>query len=219
MRLPKDPRARRVLEDYLAYFEHGEVPPLALQAENLDFRGAVLDGLNLQSAALHGAQLDGVSLRHADLDAARLWGASLREADLTGAEIGKAEFYGIDATGATFDDLLYARRAEFEYHASLRGARFRRAHLSSISFIGADLTGADFSNAILLRTSFLEARLHGASFEGASGTIIDSGAYVDDGADARLLPAEELAKWMMAHGATDVTVYYSPLVRSGRDGD
>jgi uncharacterized protein YjbI with pentapeptide repeats len=209
MRLPDDPTARQVLQEYLENFE-GDRMPWVLQAKDLDFRGAVLDGVNLQSAALHGACLDGVSLRNADLDAARLWSASLREADLTGAEIVKAQFYGADATGATFDDLVYAARAEFD-HASLREATFRRCQLTSVSFLGANLTRADFTNAILLRTSFLEARLHRASFQGASGTIRDSGAYVEEGADAPLLPAGDVARWMTTHGATEVTVFISPL--------
>ncbi|MBW3575936.1 MAG: pentapeptide repeat-containing protein, partial [Actinobacteria bacterium] len=168
------------------------------------------DGCNLQSAQLYGACLDGVSLRHADLDAARLGGASLREADLTAALIVKAQFHEADATGATFDDLVYAGRAEF-YGACLRGARFRRAHLSEVSFIDADLTGADFTNAVLLRTSFHDAHVHGASFEGASGSILDSGAYVEEGDDAPLVSAAELARWMEARGATGVSVFISPL--------
>lgn len=212
MRLPDDPRARRVLEEYLERYERGGVSR-ALEAENLDFRGAVLDGVKLHSAALHGAQLDGVSLRHTNLDAARLWGASLRGADLTGALIVKAEFDGSDATGAIFDDLVYTSRAEFD-DTCLRGARFRRTRLAEVSFMRADLSGADFAQARLLLTDFLRAHLHGASFEGASGSIYDVGAYVEDGPDAPLLSPEDLAKWMMAAGATDVTVFYSPLLQS-----
>jgi uncharacterized protein YjbI with pentapeptide repeats len=107
MRLPDDPRARQVLQEYLEAFD-GDRMPWVLQAKDLDFRGAVLDGVNLQSAALHGACLDGVSLRNADVAGARLWSASLREADLTGAEIVKAQFHETDSTGAIFDDLVYA---------------------------------------------------------------------------------------------------------------
>jgi uncharacterized protein YjbI with pentapeptide repeats len=210
MRFPDDARARQVLQEYLEAFD-GDRMPWVLQAKDLDFRGAVLDGVNLQSAALHGACLDGVSLRNADLAGARLWSASLREADLTGAEIVKAQFYGADATGATFDDLVYAARAEFD-HASLQGASFRRGQLTSVSFVGANLNRADFTHAMLLRTSFLEARLHRASFQDASGTIRESGAYVEEAADAPLLSADELARWMMTRGATDVTVFVSPLM-------
>ncbi len=210
MRLPDDPRARRVLEEYLRRYERGGVPR-ALEAENLDLRGAVLDGLKLHSAALHGAQLDGVSLRHTNLDAARLWGASLRGADLTGALIVKAEFDGSDATGAIFDDLVYTSRAEFD-DTCLRGARFRRARLAEVSFMRADLSGADFTQATLLVTDFLQARLHGACFEGASGSIYDVGAYVEDGRGAPLLSPEDLAQWMMAAGATEITVFDAPLL-------
>jgi hypothetical protein len=210
MRLPDDPTARQVLQEYLENFE-GDRMPWVLQAEGLDFRGAVLDGVNMQSAALHGACLDGVSLRNADLAGARLWSASLREADLTGAEIVKAQFYGADATGATFDDLVYAARAEFD-HASLSEATFRRAQLTSASFYDADLTCANFAGATFLHSDFLDARLHGASFEGASGTIIDRGAYVEEGPDAPLLPAGEVARWMMTRGATEVTVFISRLM-------
>jgi hypothetical protein len=171
-------------------------------------RGAVLDGLELQAAELYGACLDGVSLRNADLAGARLWSASLREADLTGAEIVKAQFHETDSTGAIFDDLVYAGRAEF-YGACLRGAQFRRAHLSEVSFLDADLTESDFANATLLRTSFHDAHLHGASFEEVGGTILDAGAYVEDGPNAPLLPAHEWARWMMTRGATEVSVFIS----------
>ncbi|MBW3615850.1 MAG: pentapeptide repeat-containing protein, partial [Actinobacteria bacterium] len=71
MRLPDDPRTRRILGEYLEHCERGTLSWRALEADDLDFRGAVLDGVNLQSAMLYGACLDGVSLRHADLDAAR----------------------------------------------------------------------------------------------------------------------------------------------------
>jgi uncharacterized protein YjbI with pentapeptide repeats len=210
MRLPDDPRARQVLQEYLSHYERGIVPS-ALEVTDLDLRGAVLDGLELQAAELYGACLDGVSLRNADLAGARLWSASLREADLTGAEIVKAQFYGADATGAIFDDLVYAGRAEFD-DARLRGARFRNANLSEVSFTDADLTEADFAGAVFLRPDFLDARLRGASFEGVSGIILDGGAYVEEGADAPLLPAGELARWMTTRGATEVTVFVSRLM-------
>ncbi|MBW3562714.1 MAG: pentapeptide repeat-containing protein [Actinobacteria bacterium] len=88
MKLPDDPRARRILGEYLEHFETGTVPWRALDAVDLDFRGAVLDGVNLQSADLYGACLDGVSLRHADLDAAA---EALRERseeqELSGAQM------------------------------------------------------------------------------------------------------------------------------------
>jgi uncharacterized protein YjbI with pentapeptide repeats len=136
MRLPDDRRARQVLQEYLSHYERGIVPS-ALEATDLDLRGAVLDGLELQAAELYGACLDGVSLRNVDLAGARLWSASLREADLTGAEIVKAQFHETDSTGAIFNDLVYAGRAEF-YGAWLRGAQFLRAHLSEVSFLDAD---------------------------------------------------------------------------------
>jgi uncharacterized protein YjbI with pentapeptide repeats len=212
MRLPDDPRARQVLQEYLEAFD-GDHMPWVLQAEDLDFRGAVLDGVNLQSAALHGACLDGVSLRHADLAGARLWSASLRGADLTGAEIVKAEFYGVDARGATFDELVYAGRAEFD-DARLRVARFRNANLSEVSFTDADLTEADFTGAILFQNDFLRARLHGATFEHANGTILDRGAYIEDRADAPLVSTDQLVRWMVERGASEVNVFPSVPWRS-----
>jgi uncharacterized protein YjbI with pentapeptide repeats len=214
MRLPDDLRARQVLQEYLSHYERGIVPS-ALEATDLDLRGAVLDGLELQAAELYGACLDGVSLRHADLAGARLWSASLRGADLTGAEIVKAEFYGADARGATFDELVYAGRAEFD-DARLRGARFRNANLSEVSFSDADLTEADFTGAILFQNDFLRARLHGATFEHANGTILDRGAYIEDRADAPLVSADQLVRWMVERGASEMKVFPSVPWRSDR---
>jgi hypothetical protein len=92
----------------------------ASELEEVDLRGADLDGLHIPRLCLARSNLDDASLVGAKLGDATLAGATLRRADLTGADLRAANLTGADLDGAV-----------------LRGA-----DLSHAQVVDARLTGA-----------------------------------------------------------------------------
>ena len=88
--------------------------------------------------------------------------ANLRQATLIGFKPSRYCTYlkGADFRQATLSDI------SFEC-AELMGANFSNLNLNSVNFKDAKLTGADFSNCSLRGANFYGAILHGANFKGA----------------------------------------------------
>lgn len=141
----------------------------------LDLRGAYLQGAGLGSANLSGTDLEGAdmtgaSFSTADLTNARMVSAcmhraSLLNTDLTGARFLSADLSYINAQGAGFSGAI------------LSGANMSHAALQwtdlSVARIGtADLTGASLRDANLSGASFGKATRVTASDPPVSETII-----------------------------------------------
>jgi hypothetical protein len=164
-RWPDDADARRALDEYLrAPAEAAEI----FHGIEMDFRGAVLDGIGLDSAWLNGARLDDVRLRAADLRGARLDGASLRRADLSGALLTRAVLDHADARDAVLDGATLVRAEA--YRTDLRGARLRRTRWAS-ALLGCDLRGVDLTEAEFDETAMRGCRIGEAALIGARGTV------------------------------------------------
>ena len=95
--------------------------------QDVDLRGANLQGANLQDVDLRGAYLRGANLQDVDLRGANLQGAYLRGANLQDVDLRGANLQGANLREANLqdDDLLFA---------NLQGANLRDANLR-----GADL--------------------------------------------------------------------------------
>lgn len=149
-----------------------------------DLAGRDLSGRELSRVTLVGAKLDGANLAGATLSGAvlleaSLVGADLREADLREAELGRAVLQGAKLDGAQLADatLAMAHAPDTSFiGALLDGVDASSADLSRACFDGASLTGADLT----------EARLEGASLEGAKMedvrlySVVGFGIVADD---------------------------------------
>ncbi|MEF2549303.1 pentapeptide repeat-containing protein [Aurantimonas sp. E1-2-R+4] len=162
-----------------------------------DFRGAVLDSLDLRrtnfaNARLQGASLFGARLQGASLEYARLQGASLEYARLQGASLDRAWLQGAS--------LEYAQlQAASLFGARLQGASLEYAQLQGASLGGARLQGASLVDAQLQAASLFGARLPGASLEYAQlqGALLFGaqlqGASLDE---AQLQGASLFGAWL-----------------------
>jgi hypothetical protein len=204
---PAAPDARAALAEYLDAL--GPDPlrvTTALVGDFLDFTGADLSGLELNSAGLFGANLDGVRLVGANLNRATLNGARLNGADLTSAVLFRADAPECEARGAVL------RRADL-VHADLGGADLREtdlreAELTAAYAARADLRGADLRGCsfgpVERPASLRLSRLAGCRMAGASGHVAGP---VDVGADeSRLLDGPDLLDWFRSLDAPDVRV-------------
>ncbi|WP_010476899.1 pentapeptide repeat-containing protein [Thermococcus zilligii] len=115
-----------------------------------NFRGAKLEGEDLEEAYLSEASLESADLRGANLVRADLSDANLSEANLDWALLYEANLSGAKAKRANFT------------HADLRNA-----DLSGASLIGANLSLANLENANLARADLRGAELYGANLNGA----------------------------------------------------
>jgi hypothetical protein len=88
--------------------------------DQVDLRGADLDGLHIPRLSLANSNLDGASLIGAKLGDATLEGTTLRTADLTNADLRTANLTGADLDGAL-----------------LRGADLSHARLENARLMGA----------------------------------------------------------------------------------
>lgn len=144
----------------LDLFSERPVAPLArVELAGVDLRGAIIDGLYLQSATFERGCLAGASLDGTDLRGATFAGAGLDSASFIRAKLDSAAFVGARGTGVHFDrsDL---RMADF-MEAELRGADFLNAHLQCARFGNAILDSAAFAFADLSWAYFGGASLHG----------------------------------------------------------
>jgi uncharacterized protein YjbI with pentapeptide repeats len=208
LRWPDDPAVRRTLEGYLDNLPaDSQTVKTMLNAEDLDFTGSDLSGLDLSEAILSGANLVGVRLAGADLSRAWLIGTVLRDADLSGCNLRKVQGRACDAQ----DSILRGadlERSEFE-DADLRRADFREARFGRALLTGADLRGADLRQCILgqigYATGFTEARLADCLVEGANGMV---DGPIDVGTDSpRFLDGTDLQQWFADRGAPLVEVW------------
>ncbi|MDP1915476.1 MAG: pentapeptide repeat-containing protein [Myxococcales bacterium] len=122
--------------------EHGT--QLNLKFGNLT--GLILDGAQLDAAAMPGVLAEQVGFR----------GATLRFALLTDARLTGADF-----SGATLDGADFSR-------ASLRNVNFSNAVGADVDFENCDLRGADFTNAAMQRP-----KLKGAQLDGVKGLAVE----------------------------------------------
>ncbi len=132
--------------------------------DEIDLRGADLNGKNLKGANLYRANLLGAkfamaNLSWADLSLADLSWANLSGADLIRANLWKADLHGADLT-----------------KADLSGA-----DLSKASITITDLSAADLSRASLVEATFVRTKLTGCRIYGISAW----GLKMDDKTEQR----------------------------------
>lgn len=156
-----------------------------LDLSNIDIRGAILIGANLQRAILSKANLQGTDLRDAklqgadltkaNLQRAKLWRAELEKAKLQGANLEQAVLNGAELQGARLDhaNLRYAylwyvnlQQARLD-NTNLEGAILNEAELQGARLDGANLKGAFFNRADLEGVSLEVAYLEGADLSEA----------------------------------------------------
>lgn len=76
---------------------------MLIDRQNIDLRGAILDGANLRGLNLRGVMLARAQMNGADLTGARLEGADLRKTVLIGADMEEAWFSGADLREARLE--------------------------------------------------------------------------------------------------------------------
>ena len=103
--------------------------------------GAKLQNAKLQRANLTGANLQNAKLQRAELQDAKLQRADLKSANLQNAELEESDLQGADLKSADLQgaDLAFANLQE----AELRRSKLQRADLQEVNLQGADLTFAD----------------------------------------------------------------------------
>ena len=163
--------------------------------QNVDLRGANLEGADLGDADLSSAKLAGANLRNADLSGADLCYAIMENAMLEYANLRHAKMQRTDLSNANLTDAclidanlhiailfktvlvrakltnantegVYVRNANFD-GAELIGANLRDCDLNHSNLRDAVLFAADLQNASLIGTDLEGADLRGAYMEGA----------------------------------------------------
>jgi uncharacterized protein YjbI with pentapeptide repeats len=114
-----------------------------LVAEDIDFTGMALAGINLMDAELPGADFSGTCLRDADLSGGNFGSARFADCDLSAAWLVKTNLDHARLDRARLVGTKLCRASLIE--ASLHDARLDQADLS-----GADLEGADFGHASVI---------------------------------------------------------------------
>ncbi|MFE2415179.1 pentapeptide repeat-containing protein [Kitasatospora sp. NPDC059408] len=170
----------------------------ALEAIELDLRGANLSGGDFTSAWFTYAVLAGVSLAGAEL-----WRANLENADLTGANLTRASLVKASLDEATLRsacldgaDLTSAS----VYGVDAREATFRNAEFPGASLLRVDLRGADLSDATMANTSFKVRVDDHTVLRGLSGTL-SGPVTVVTGDTEQELDGVALEKWLSERGA------------------
>ena len=135
--------------------------------EQVQFRGAKLDGADMSQAVLKEgnfirARMDHVKLRAAELTDANFYGAAGKNVLFEGALLARANFKETSFLEVYFENAV-AFDANFE-KAQLLGANFMSADLRNANFKGANLTAANFRSANLEGANFKDAILDGANF-------------------------------------------------------
>lgn len=135
--------------------------------EQVQFRGAKLNGADMSQAVLKEgnfirATMDHVKLRAAELTDANFYGAAGKNILFEGALLARANFKETSFLEVYFENAV-AFDANFE-KAQLQGANFMSADLRNANFKGANLTAANFRSANLEGANFKDAILDGANF-------------------------------------------------------
>ncbi|MBV6703378.1 pentapeptide repeat-containing protein [Kitasatospora aureofaciens] len=184
----------------------------ALQANELDLRGANLSGGNFTGAWFSHAVLAGVSLAGAELWRARLEKADLTGTNLTGSSLIKATLDQATLRSAGLDDADLTSASLVDVDAT--AATFRRADLTNATLLQVDLRGADLSDATTANTSFTVHVDDHTVLRGLSGTLFGPVTLVTDETEQEL-DGIALQRWLTEHGAeTEVLsgfTYYAKL--------
>jgi uncharacterized protein YjbI with pentapeptide repeats len=143
---------------------------LSIDAQKADFTGANLSHLRAVEADLREAVLCNADLSDAVLDRALLQQADLRGACLAGARLHAAQFAGANIEDADFSgaDFERANLTGLTLRlATVRDARFPRAHLGKCDLEYIELPGGDFTAANLEGALLTGTRMPGANFTDA----------------------------------------------------
>lgn len=164
------------------WFAGADCTDAQLQSARLigtNFRGAILNGAQMQDAMMWYVDLDSAhllkaNLRHADLAKGSLRGANMEQSDLR-----RAIFKSANLTQA---NLLGAKVAQANFtNANLQGAILTGLVMDGVNLTGANIAGADLSRADLRYTIGLTAaQLKLANTDGAltpDGLAATSGAH------------------------------------------
>ena len=162
-----------------------------VEADGVDFTGAVLEGAIAERAMLSGARFDraratGLTLEECFAIGASFVGASLVEAELPRTSFDEANFRHATMTDARLEGASLRRASMDQIHAPglragdgadlseatlryslLKGASFARSTLIGTKFTESDLTRATFAEARLEGAELLAVEARGASFAGA----------------------------------------------------
>lgn len=131
----------------------------------LNFKGAFLNGADLQGAWLKDADLSEAQMQNAILKKAQLQGAKLVEVRMWDAQLQGAKMQAADMPGAQMQGshLLGAQMQG----ADLMGAWMQGAKLWDVHMQGANLMGAKMQGANLNKAHLQVARMFGAELQGA----------------------------------------------------
>jgi uncharacterized protein YjbI with pentapeptide repeats len=151
------------------WFAGADCTDAQLQSAKLigtNFRGAILNGAQMQDAMMWFVDLDSAHLLKANLRHADLGKGSLRHANMEQSDLRRAIFKSANLTEA---NLLGAKVAQANFtNANLQGAILTGLIMDGVNFTGANLTGADLSRADLRYTVGLTAaQLKSANTDGA----------------------------------------------------
>jgi uncharacterized protein YjbI with pentapeptide repeats len=174
------PMTRAELEALIA---SGEPLDLAL----IDFGGAALCGLNMESArffecSFYEADLSGAILRGAALLWCDFGDATLAEVDFGGAELFTSAFAGANLEGANLRDakgylMEMQKPPDFMGIPGMTGRYPNISHavvtLEDANLAGADLSGADLRMAALAGANLDGANLHGTDLRDADLSGVD----------------------------------------------
>ncbi|MEU8517766.1 pentapeptide repeat-containing protein [Kitasatospora sp. NPDC048722] len=170
----------------------------ALQATELDLRGANLSGGDFSEAWLNGAVLADVTLARTSLRRAHLESADLSGADLSDAVLFKAALDGASLRSAHLDRSNLTAASLDDVDA--RSATFRGAEFLDTSMLTTDLRGADLSDARMVETSFKVRLDEQTVVRGLSGTLFGPVTLVTEGTEQEL-DGIALQRWLDEHGA------------------
>lgn len=172
-----------------------------LKGEDLseaDFSGATLEKADFSGAELKGAKFVGAFLKRANFEAADLSEADLRGAYLERAKLTKAILSGADLRGA---DLRQARFIQ----ATLSGADLRGTYVVNSNFKSADLRGADLRLADIGNSRLEEVDLRGADLRGVFLEIFGRGPVIFTGAKISKETRVDHLRDFISRGAVMVT--------------
>ena len=164
------------------WFAGADCTDAQLQSARLigtNFRGAILNGAQMQDAMMWYVDLDSAHLLKANLRHADVAKGSLRRANMEQSDLRRAIFKSANLTQA---NLLGAKVAQANFtNANLQGAILTGLVMDGVNLTGANLAGADLSRADLRYTVGLTAaQLKLANSDGAltpDGLAATSGAH------------------------------------------
>jgi uncharacterized protein YjbI with pentapeptide repeats len=164
-------------------FTTTDAPPKPLKADyvildNVNFHHADLEGANFEFAQLKKVQFSSAVLKNAKMMSAvliggtftnaNMWGTNLTNADLTSAKFEGVDLFNASVKGATVVNTWF----NDAYLAAMDFSDIKGKALQGCNFSYACLVNAKFNNTRIgafgdQNSSFANASLHGAQFEGA----------------------------------------------------